>query len=313
MQLNFRGISQRSGLRGSIRGGFLALLAGCAMASPSLGAPMRIQARQDQRVESSFALDFGQGGTASAMISQTTFELEIDGINGSAKFTNYDQNIDSLTLPGGLNTGAIRVQIVTDSSTGTYNRATGEFTTDELYSIEFDGDLSAAGLFSPVVLPSHSVGILDLEDMATGRVTMNWAGNTAVPFDISYACSLFAAFSTTAESYVEIKMLPMLLNASMPETLKGTLTTYLDSAINALNGGNVRSAVSALRSFILKLRSSSQGVAQADANALVEAANTAIVIAENRKDQVFIQAPTHSPDATNLGGSPKHETTRGTE
>lgn len=309
MHRKVRAISEQSGMAGAF---LVAILVVGALASPSMGAPTRIQARQDQRMESSFTLDFGQDGIASALISQTTFNLEIDGINGTAKFTYYDQTIDSLTLPGGLTTGAIRVQIVPDSSVGSYNRATGEFTTDELYSMEFDGDLHEINLYSPIVLQNHSAGSLDLESATVGRVTMNWAGEIPAPFDISYICTLFASSQSTASSYIETEMMPMLLNASMPTILKNTLTSYLNTAISASNGGNVRGAISALRAFVFKLRNSAGSVAQSDAIALVGAANQAIVLAENRRDQVFMQMPQESPDvdANPVDGAPKNNTTR---
>lgn len=282
----------------AIRTGVLALMATGFAASHVAAAPVRVQGRQDQRVESSFALDFGaQGGVASAMISRTDFELEIDGVAGTAQFNSYDQDIDALTLPGPLSTGAIRVQVVPGSSTGTFDRGTGAFVTNELYSIEFDGDLSAYGLVSPVILPSQSVGVVDLENSSAGRVTMNWAGsnlnNPLIPLDFSYICTLFATFSTNASSYVELQMIPMVLNINMPETLRDALMEYLNSAISAFAVPNVRSGVGSLRTFIFKVRNFSGNVAQADANALVAAANTAIAMAENRMDQVMLQNPDH--------------------
>ena len=294
-----------------MRGGAFAMLVACVAASPTAAAPIRVQARQDNSVDSSFALDFGQGGVASASISRTDFELEIDGFAGTAHFNSYDQDIDALTLPGPLSTGAIRVQIVPGSSTGTYNRATGEFVTSETYSIEFEGDLSAYGLFSPVILPSQSVGVIDLENPTAGRVAMNWAGsnlnNPSIPIDFSYICTLFASFSVNASSYIEIEMVPMVSNMTMPETLRGTLLGYLDSAIVALNVPNVRSGVGTLQTFIFKVRRSSGSLSQANANALVAAANTAIALAENRVDQVMLLNPQDSlndlvvmPDTTGV-------------
>jgi hypothetical protein len=270
----------------SMRGGAFAMLVACAAASPAGAAPIRVQARQDNSVESSFALIFGgQGGVASALISRTDFELEIDGPAGTARFLNYDQDIDALTLPGPtgpLSTGAIRVQIVPGSSTGTYNRATGEFETNELYNIEFDGNLIALGLVSPVILPSQSVGVVDLANTTVGRVTMNWAGNATFPFDFSYICTLFATFSATPASYIETALVPLVAGTTMPATLRTTLMSYLDSAITALNAGNVRGGVRSLSTFILKVRSSVPGsISQVDALVLVSVAEQAIAFAQN--------------------------------
>ncbi len=269
----------------TMQGGAFAMLVACAVTSHAAAAPIRVLARQDQSVESSFALDFGaQGGVASASISRTDFELEIDGLDGTARFLSYDQDIDALTLPGNLSTGAIRVQIVPDSSTGSYNRTTGAFVTNELYNIEFDGDLSAYGLVSPVILPSQSVGIVDVESMTVGNVTMNWAGsnlnNPSIPLDFSYICTLFASFSVNAASFIEVEMVPLVSSMTISPELESTLMAYLNSAVAFLNADNARSAsnaTSSLRTFILKTqRAGATNFVNGGAQILVTTANQAI-------------------------------------
>jgi len=299
-----------AGGSGVLQGAAFALLAGLA-GVPAWGAPLRVQALQDQRVESSFALDFGPGGggVASARISDTAFELEIDGLNQTARFVNYNQNIAAILLPGGLDTGAIHVEVVPNSSSGTYNRTTGEFTTSELYSIEFEGNLEAFGLVSPVVLPSQSVGIVDMEAGTIGRVTMNWAGTTNVPFDISYICTLFASFASTPASFVEVDMMQLLLNADMSEALRDTLKSYLELTIGYFNAANNRAAADCLRSFIYRLRLRAAGVDPADALALVEAANTAIGMVEHHPDQVMIHTDSDLDETSVFSSDPQSKNT----
>lgn len=272
-------VQQLSGSTKVLRAAAVALLAvGTAQA---WAAPFRVQAQQDQTSESFFALDFGAGGVASASITRTNMELEIDGITGAARFVSYDQDVDALQLPGGLSTGAMRVQIVPGSSTGTYDRTTGEFVTNELYSIEFDGDLSAFGLTSPVILPSQSVGVVDVLDPSVGTVTMNWAGsnlnNPNIPLDFSYICTLFASFQVTAASFIENEMVGQVTNTAMSAPLKTTLLVYLNDALAALDNGNTRGAVGKLNTFILKTRTAgAANIALSDAQMLVSKANEAI-------------------------------------
>ena len=258
MLMNSQGVLEKTNCSTALRGGFFALLVACMVESSAVAAPIHVQARQNQSIESYFTLDFGQGGVASALISRTDMQLEIDGLTGSARIMGYDQDIDPLSIPGPtgpVSTGAIKVRIVPGSSTGTYNRATGEFVTDELYHIEFDDtELAIFGLTSPVILPSQSVGIVDIENSTVGRVTMNWAGtnvsNETIPLNFSYACTIFATFSVAAASYVQIEMVPLVSSTIMTETLRTTLLKDLNFAIELLNAGDVPSAVRILQKFI---------------------------------------------------------------
>ncbi len=283
------------------------MLGACAVASSAVAAPLRVQARQDHSVESSFALDFGpQGGVANALISRTDFELEIDGAAGSARFLSYDQDIDALLLPGGLSTGAIRVQIVPGSSTGAYNRATGAFVTDEIYNIEFEGDLSAYGLFSPVTLPSQSVGVVRVDNATVGNVTMNWAGsnlnNPSVPIDFSYICTLFASFAVNAPSYIEA-IVTLMSDMTITPLLRAKLIVALDAAIVSLNNEDVPGAVASLEKFKIYARNGVPiRISQSDALLLIDAANGAILLAQPPRDPLLTPQRLSS-DPSDKGGT----------
>ncbi len=146
---------------------------------------------------SSFSLDFGpeMGGISSATITSTEYLLRIDAQGGTARFVNYYQQVEPLTLPGGISTGNIVVQIVPGSSTGTFDPATGEFTTSEQYEIHFGADLSLFGLVSPVTLPSASVGVVDSTG-SPATIEMIWDGvgqlanpaDPANPITFTYQC-----------------------------------------------------------------------------------------------------------------------------
>ena len=262
-------------------------LVACALASATEAAPMLVKATQAQEsgIESKFEFVFPVGdGTflrSEALISNTDMELEVDGIGGTAKFVRYDQDIHPLYLPGGLSTGAIRVEVT--SSTGVYDRATGDFVTDDEYLIHFEGDLSDMGLFSPIPLPSQSVGTIDIGTGIVGRISMNWAGssvdNPTIPFDFSYLCTLFASFSPTASSFVEFELVPMVSATPMSPSLRETLMTYVNSALASFSVPNVRSGVASLQTFIFKVRTS---LGRADGSPLMGAAEMAIMLAENR-------------------------------
>ncbi|MCG3128586.1 MAG: hypothetical protein CHACPFDD_03475 [Phycisphaerae bacterium] len=163
-----------------------------------------LAAQQDFQEISTFTLDFGDvGGTSEAQISQTQFVLQFDAAAGTARFVDYDQQIEPLLLFGMFDTGDITVTIVPGSSSGTYNPATGEFTTTEYYEIAFEGDLSMFGLTSPVVLPSTSSGVVTFETPGTGRIRQAWAGEGELgnpndpenPISFTYTCNVNTVFS----------------------------------------------------------------------------------------------------------------------
>ncbi|MEK6674249.1 MAG: hypothetical protein AABZ47_01185 [Planctomycetota bacterium] len=167
-------------------------------------------ANQDPQAESAFSLNFGVfGGVSSATITQTNFLLELDTLGG-AKLVDYHQSVEPLTLPGGFDTGPIRVE-VTKNTGGTYDETTGEFTSNDVYAIYFEGDLSAFGLESPVHLPGDSSGIVTFDGEQTGSVQMEWRGESALPnpfdpgtyFDFTYACHVESLFAVPSAGDVD--------------------------------------------------------------------------------------------------------------
>ena len=153
--------------------------------------------------ESSFTFDFGNGFLETAMISNTQFTLEVDPVSlpgGSAEFKSYYQEIASINLPdpfGGTDpipTGNITVEILPGTGgQGSYNFATGEFTTSEVYRVHFSGDLSAYGLTDGFVdLPSFSTGTITLEE-SVGTIQQRWEGEYTFPgssVTIQYRCAV---------------------------------------------------------------------------------------------------------------------------
>ena len=83
--------------------------------------PIRLVAEANPTVPSAFALDFGAFGRSIGHISFMDIELEIDADTGEARFERYYQEVDPLTLPGGISTGNLTIEILAGSSSGTYN------------------------------------------------------------------------------------------------------------------------------------------------------------------------------------------------
>jgi hypothetical protein len=270
--------------RGSAALGLAAVLSG----GPALADPIAIVATQTPNPASSFSLDFGAyGGVASAQISQTDFELEIDVDLGTAQFTQYKQFVDPLLLFGAYDTGNIRVEVVPGSSTGTLNVLTGKFTTQELYDVYFDGDLSDFDLTSPVRLPSTSEGTMSLSALSGGEVIMAWTGtyqlpNPSIPgtfVSFRYTCSVQAAFAPEAATMLELALIPNVINLNIPRTLETSLLSLLDKAFNYMNAGRELKAATTLGSFI-SLVESRRGlsISDADADALVSDAEATIAL-----------------------------------
>lgn len=174
----------------------IGVLAGMAVAA--VADDQFLITEQDTGVRSFFTLDFGKFGQTQGEVSDTRFLFRIDRTNNTAGFITYNQNIDSLTLPGGFETGDIHVTIVPGSSTGTFNPDTGEFETQEDYLVFFEGDLSKFGITSPILLPSASSGTITFDDPRSGGVTQVWEGEGELqnPFDptdpliFTYTCTV---------------------------------------------------------------------------------------------------------------------------
>ena len=195
---------------------------------------------------SSFTLDFGTDlGRSTGHISFMDIELEVDPDSGTARFVRYYQEVEALTLPGGLSTGAMVIEIVEGSSSGTYNEMTGIVDTVDEYAIYFDGDLSAFGLQSPVILPSTSLGTVVASAVTGGTITLDWAGfgQLANPFDpnnpltFEYTCSTNATFESDAYTTVRIGLLPSVLGLRIPAANESRLIRDLDTVLSYLNRG----------------------------------------------------------------------------
>lgn len=171
------------------------------------GEPLLLPATIDTRAgfESTFTFDFGGGFLETAYISNTEFVLQVDAEaapGGAAEFKSYYQEVDSINLPdpmGGADpipTGALTIEILPGTSgVGSYDPATGQFTTSEVYRIHFAGDLSAYGLTDGFVdLPSASAGTITLDE-ATGSIQQVWQGEYTFPGSnvaLTYQCEVNA-------------------------------------------------------------------------------------------------------------------------
>jgi hypothetical protein len=271
------------------RGSVAVVLASLLSGGRASADPIVVQGGQNPAHDSAFSLDFGvaYGGVASAQISQTDFSLELDADLGTAQFARYQQSIHPLILPGGFNTGAIRVEVVPGSSQGAFNALTGEFNTSELYAVHFDGDLSMFNLTSPVVLPSTSSGTLTLTALTGGDVIMAWTGvsqllnpidpSTYIPF--SYTCEVTASFSPEPVSLLELSLIPQVVNLSLPVGIETSFVTKLQTALDNVNAGQNRNAANALSAFVNKVEAQrGKKVSEADADALVSDAQGTIML-----------------------------------
>ena len=270
------------------RGSVAVVLAAIFSGGRATAEPIALEATQAPTPASSFILDFGPyGGVASANISRTDFSLEIDAGLGTAQFAQYQQSVDPLILPGGISTGNIHVEVVPGTSSGTLDVLTGQFNTEELYAVHFDGDLSAYHLTSPVILPSASAGTLTLSALTGGKVSMAWAGTSQLtnPFDpttfitFNYTCAVQAAFSPEPVSLLQLALIPNVVNLDLPRGLETNLTNKLEQALNYVNAGWDRRAANTLDTFIRKVESQSgKHISDADADALVDDAEGAILL-----------------------------------
>jgi len=264
------------------------VLAGVLSGSRASADPIALLAGQVPSPASSFSLDFGAfGGVSSALISQTDFALEVDADLGTAQFTQYQQSVAPLVLPGGFSTGNIRVEVVPGSSTGTLDVLSGEFTTSEQYAIHFDGDLGVFGLTSPVVLPSTSSGTVTLTAQTGGSVIMAWTGTSQLPnpFDLttyipfSYTCSVTAAFAPEPVTLLQLAMIPQIVNLGFPAGIESSLLTKLDTALDSVLAGRNRSAASTLNAFVNQIEAQrGRKVSDADADGLISDAEATIAL-----------------------------------
>jgi len=219
----------------------------------------RVNAREDPQEVSAFTLDFGEalGGVASGMIALTDYTLQVDSTNGSARFVDYYQEIEPITLPGGVSTGDIVVTVVDGTSDGTFDVASGRFDTAEDYAIYFDGDLSMFGLESPVILSSTSSGTVNLGSIDGGSINFQWVGDgdLANPYDpnqrlnFSYTCTVNTVFPATASMFVGLALVSDVLTIDLSEGYQSSLITKLDRSLYAMDRGNTTAAINNLFAF----------------------------------------------------------------
>jgi len=281
----------RKTLVGAIARGSAALVLAAMLSGGRAAAdPVALVATQAPNPASSFTLDFDFGAfveTVSAQITRTDFELEIDADLGTAQFAQYKQYVDPLILPGGFSTGNIRVEVVPGSSSGTLNVLTGEFTTEELYAVYFDGDLSAFQLTSPVVLPSASAGTVKLSALLGGDVLMAWAGTSQLPnpfvpstfISFKYTCEVTAAFAPEPVTLLQLAMIPHVVNLDLPVGIENSLLSTLDAALISVDAGRNRSAANTLNAFVKQIEAQrGRKVSGGDADGLVSDAKAAIML-----------------------------------
>lgn len=163
-------------------------------------ADISLKGDHNPAAENSFSLDFGDGNPRTAFISDTTYDLRVDEITGTAKFVSYEQFVDPIEIPVGpgqfLSTGDLTIRVLPGTSTGSYADATGVFTTAESYEISFTGDLSPIGFSSPVILPSASSGTVTFGTDISGTVNQIWQGETLVgQFPLRYTCRVNTTFA----------------------------------------------------------------------------------------------------------------------
>lgn len=250
-----------------------ALLLVLTIGTAASGEPTRLLAEQNPVEVSSFTLSFTDFGIDStSAIIDTNYELRtdletadvapsgrLDDIPAefpmSARFVNYFQNVEPLILPdptgqsAGISTGNLRIEVVPGTSTGTYDAATGEFTTTEFYVILFDGDLSGFGLESPVILPSTSNGTVVFDSEGVGRINMVWSGqgelanlqDPANPIRFTYECATQTEFQTstlgdnTGDGVVNLADFAVLANC-FGRNAPGGSCPVVDFILNDLSG-----------------------------------------------------------------------------
>jgi len=252
-----------------------------ATAQAGHARPLSVVTSEDPAQPGAFTLNFGDlGFVASSSISTTDYELSLDTAQGTAGFVSYLQHVQPLMLPGGISTGDITVEIVSGSSSGSFDPLTRTFATSELYAIHFTGDLSAFGLTSPVLLPSSSSGELAI-DLAGGSVTMDWNGSGELfnPFDPSnpltftYQCAVNTLFPATPANLVGLSLTPEVLGLQLPQGIERKLVARLDRALAQIQRGNDPRAVHSLQVFIDQVeRLSSTVIDPIDAASLVAGA-----------------------------------------
>ncbi len=256
---------------------------GLLFAASANASPVSLVAEMDHALPSSFTLDFGEfGGRTSSYVQMVDVELEVDPNVETAHFVYYYSEVEPLTLPGGISTGDLTIVMIEGSSTGMYNRLTGEFTTSEVYAIYFTGDLSAYGLESPVYLPSESSGIVTFDANLDGHITRHCIGSGQMvnPFDpssliaYSYTCSLNAQFAPEARALVNLVLAPEVEKLNLAPDVEDDLLGRLLNVEAALEARNFRLASLRLGGFSLTVEAyAGNEIALDDADTLMDLAD----------------------------------------
>lgn len=261
-----------------------AALVGLAAAASAQSA-LSIVTNENPAEPGAFSLNFGDLGiNALGHITTTNYELSVDTVHRTAHFVSYLQHVQPLSLPGGISTGDITVKIVDGSSSGSFDPLTRTFTTSEMYAVYFAGDLSAFGLTSPVVLPSSSSGVLGVDALAGGAVTMDWTGSGELsnPFDPStpltftYHCAVNTVFPAAPANMVGLALGPDVVSLQLPRRFERRLVAKLDHSLVEIQRGHDARAARSLRAFIRKVDVLSPRVIDADdaANLIAVASDT---------------------------------------
>jgi hypothetical protein len=265
-----------------------AVLVGLAAAASAQAhaRPLSVVTNEDPAQPGEFTLTFGGLGlNARSNISTTNYELSVDPVRGAARFVRYRQQVQPLTLPGGISTGDITVEIVDGSSAGSFDALTRTFTTSEMYAVHFTGDLSAFGLTSPVLLPSSSTGELALTAVGGGEVTMDWNGSgelfnpldPSTPLVFTYACKVNTLFPATPANMVGLALTPDVVGLQLPQGIERSLVAKLDQSLAQIQRGNGLRAAQSLRTFIKMVDLlSGRVIDEADAADLIAGATEAI-------------------------------------
>lgn len=161
-----------------------------------------LYAMENNDAVNEFSLTFPDLGiTTTSKIVATRYTLEVD-IDGTARFTDYYQLVEPLSLPLGISTGALTIRI--KSSDGTYDPGTSAITTRDQYEISFTNDLSAFNFDSPVVIDGSASGILKNSVADARLMNFSWQGSGSIPntttpsepYKYTYTCTTSTRFGS---------------------------------------------------------------------------------------------------------------------
>lgn len=260
--------------------------AALAQVSDPKPQPISFLANEDPASPGSFRLTFaGLGFETIGGITSTQFKLRIDHLNQTARFVEYLQHVEPLTLPGGISTGDITVEIVPESSTGTYDPLTRTFATSELYAVHFTADLSAYGLTSPVILPSSSSGAITLHSAQGGGVDMDWEGSGELPnpsdppnpLAFTYRCEVNSVYAADADNLIGVGLSSDVLLLDLPQPYEDSLIAPLNFSLFHVQHGRVVQARKGLQWFQSRVNSlRGTVIPEAEADALIASAEEII-------------------------------------